>query len=73
MRGVASSTGSLVGVSLHDLAADVAAVIEACAKLASFGVDQAIFNSPNVAEPDFFDILGNEIIPEVSKIAIAGR
>ena len=29
MRGVASSTGSLAGVSLHDLAADVAGVIEA--------------------------------------------
>src|SRR5262249_39202363 len=31
MRGVASSTGSLAGASLHDLAADVAAVIEAFA------------------------------------------
>jgi pimeloyl-ACP methyl ester carboxylesterase len=29
MRGVANSTGSLAGISLHDLAADVAAVIEA--------------------------------------------
>jgi len=29
MRGVANSTGSLAGVSLHDLAADVAGVIEA--------------------------------------------
>ena len=48
-------------------------VIEQCAKLASFGFDQAIFNSPNVADPDFFDILGNEIIPEVSKIVTAGR
>jgi len=50
-----------------------AAAIELCAKLASFGIDQAIFNSPNVADPEFFDILGNEIIPEVSKITVAGR
>jgi F420-dependent oxidoreductase-like protein len=50
-----------------------AQVVEECAKLASFGIDQAIFNSPNVADPDFFDILANDVIPDVEKIAVAGR
>jgi hypothetical protein len=49
------------------------AAIEYFAHQADLGVDQAIFNSPMVAEPEFFDILATEVIPEVSKIAVAGR
>src|SRR5579872_2442224 len=50
-----------------------AAAIEYFAHQAALGVDQAIFSSPLVADPEFFDILGTEVIPEVSKIAVAGR
>ena len=50
-----------------------AAAIEYFARLAALGVDQAIFNTPYVADPQFFEILGTEVIPEVSKIEVAGR
>ena len=49
------------------------AAIEYCAQLAALGVDQTIFNMPNVADPEVFDVLGSEVIPEVEKIAVAGR
>lgn len=49
------------------------AAIEYFGHLASLGVDHALFNTPAVADPEFFDILGAEVIPEVSKIAVAGR
>ena len=50
-----------------------AAAIEYFAHLAALGIDQAIINSPQVSDPEFFDILGSEIIPTVSKMAVVGR
>lgn len=40
---------------------------------AALGIDHAIFNTPRVYEPEFFDIMGAEVIPAVEKIAVAGR
>ena len=50
-----------------------AAAIDYFAHLAAMGIDQAIFNMPNVSNPAVFDLLGNEIVPQVAKIAVAGR
>lgn len=41
--------------------------------LAELGVDQAIFSLRNVSELEPFDVLRTEVIPEVSRIAVAGR
>ncbi|HLJ34500.1 MAG TPA: LLM class F420-dependent oxidoreductase [Ktedonobacteraceae bacterium] len=48
------------------------AAIDYFAHLASMGIDQAIFNMRNVSDPAIFDLLG-EIVPQVEKIAVAGR
>jgi hypothetical protein len=37
------------------------------------GIDQAIFNMPNVYDLEPFDLLATEIIPAVEKIQVAGR
>ncbi|MFL5626635.1 MAG: LLM class F420-dependent oxidoreductase [Ktedonobacteraceae bacterium] len=50
-----------------------AAAIEYFASLAALGIDQAIVNMPNVYDPNVFDLLATEVIPEVNKIAVAGR
>jgi alkanesulfonate monooxygenase SsuD/methylene tetrahydromethanopterin reductase-like flavin-dependent oxidoreductase (luciferase family) len=50
-----------------------AAAIEHFAALAAMGIDQAIFNTPNVFDLEPFDILATEIVPEVEKIRVAGR
>ncbi len=50
-----------------------AAAIEHFAALAAMGIDQAIFNMPNVSDPEPFDVLATEIVPEVEKIRVAGR
>lgn len=50
-----------------------AAALEYFASLAALGIDQAIFNMPNVADLGTFDLLGAEIIPEVEKIEVTGR
>ncbi len=50
-----------------------AAAIEYFASLAALGIDQAIFSMPNVYDLDVFDLLATEVIPEVNKIAVAGR
>jgi len=50
-----------------------AAAIEHFAKLAAMGIDQAIFNMPNVYDLEPFDLLANEIVPKVEKIRVAGR
>jgi F420-dependent oxidoreductase-like protein len=47
--------------------------VEYFGHLAALGFDQVIVNMPNVYDPDVFDLLGAEIIPEVEKIATAGR
>ncbi len=50
-----------------------AAAVEYCKHLAEMGIDQAIFNSPNITDPDFFDLVGSEIVPAVELIRPAGR
>jgi len=47
--------------------------IEHFAVLAQLGIDHAIFNTSHVHEPEFFDLLGAEVIPAVEKLAVAGR
>ncbi len=49
------------------------AAIDYFANLAAFGIDQAIFSMPNVYDLEPFDLLATEIIPEVTKIQVAGR
>ncbi|MFI5272501.1 MAG: LLM class F420-dependent oxidoreductase [Ktedonobacterales bacterium] len=48
-------------------------VIDGFAHLAEMGIDQAIFNMPNVYDPEVFDVLRDEVIPVVDRIAVAGR
>ncbi len=50
-----------------------AAAIEYFASLAELGIDQAIVNMPNVYDLNVFDLFATEVIPEVNKIAVAGR
>ena len=49
------------------------AAIDYFAHLAAMGIDQAIFNMPNVADLEPFDLLATEIVPAVEKIQVAGR
>jgi alkanesulfonate monooxygenase SsuD/methylene tetrahydromethanopterin reductase-like flavin-dependent oxidoreductase (luciferase family) len=48
------------------------AAIDHFAEQAAMGIDQAIFNSPDVTNLEFFDVLA-QIAPEVEKIQVAGR
>lgn len=50
-----------------------AAAVERFTRLASMGVDQAIFNMPNVHDPEVFELLATEVVPQVEKIPVAGR
>ncbi len=50
-----------------------AEAIEQFARLAEMGIDHAIFNTPRVHEPEFFDLMGAEVIPAVEKLPVAGR
>jgi F420-dependent oxidoreductase-like protein len=50
-----------------------AAAVEYFGGLAAEGIDQALFSLPNVYDPDVFELLASEIIPQVEKIAVAGR
>jgi F420-dependent oxidoreductase-like protein len=47
--------------------------IEYFREQAAMGIDQAIFNMPNVYDLDILDLIGDEIIPEVSQIPVEGR
>jgi F420-dependent oxidoreductase-like protein len=47
--------------------------IDLFAALAQVGIDQAIFRLTNVHELEPFDVLANEVIPVVEKIAVEGR
>ncbi|HEV8193841.1 MAG TPA: LLM class F420-dependent oxidoreductase [Ktedonobacterales bacterium] len=49
------------------------AAVDAFGRLAELGIDQALFNMPNVSEIEPFDLLTTEVIPQVEKIAVAGR
>jgi F420-dependent oxidoreductase-like protein len=42
-------------------------------ELAAMGIDQAIFNTPQVTDLELFDLLATEIIPAVDRIEVAGR
>ncbi|HEU0028843.1 MAG TPA: LLM class F420-dependent oxidoreductase [Ktedonobacterales bacterium] len=50
-----------------------AQAIEYFQRQAELGIDHAIFNTPRVYEPEFFDLMGAEVIPAVEKISVAGR
>jgi F420-dependent oxidoreductase-like protein len=49
------------------------AAIEYFRELAAIGIDQAIFNMPNVTDLEPFELLAAEIIPIVEQIEVAGR
>jgi F420-dependent oxidoreductase-like protein len=48
-------------------------LIEIFASQAAMGIDQAIFSLRNVHDLEPFDVLANEVVPVVDKIAVAGR
>lgn len=50
-----------------------AQAVEHFASLAALGIDHAIFNTPQFREPEFFDLVGAEVIPAVERLAVAGR
>jgi F420-dependent oxidoreductase-like protein len=50
-----------------------AAAIEYFGELAAMGVDQAIFNMPDVFDLEPFDLLATEIVPAVEQLRVAGR
>ena len=50
-----------------------AQAVEQFARLAEMGIDHAIFNTPRVHEPAFFDLIGAEVIPAVERLPVAGR
>jgi F420-dependent oxidoreductase-like protein len=50
-----------------------AAAVDHFGHLAEMGIDQAIFSMPNTYEAEPFDILATDVIPQVDKIAVAGR
>ena len=49
------------------------AAIDYFRQLAEMGIDQAIFNMPNVADPNVFDLIATEIAPRVERIQVSGR
>ena len=57
----------------RDGSMSTSAAIDHFAHLAEMGIDQAIFSMPKVYDPEPFDLLATEIIPEVDKIHVAGR
>lgn len=57
----------------RDRSTTPAQAVEHFAELASMGIDQAIFSLSNVTDPEVFDLLATEVIPQVNKIAVAGR
>ena len=50
-----------------------AAAVEHFAHQAAMGIDQAIFSLRNVSDPEVFELLATEVIPQVERIAVAGR
>lgn len=49
------------------------AAIDYFGHLAEMGIDQAIFNMPNVSDLDVFDLIATEIAPHVDRIQVSGR
>jgi len=50
-----------------------AAAVEYFAHMASMGIDQAIFSLGNVTDLEVFELLATEVVPQVERIAVAGR
>jgi F420-dependent oxidoreductase-like protein len=50
-----------------------AAAVDYLGHLAGMGFEHVIFNMPNVSDPEIFDILGEEVIPQVAHITATGR
>jgi len=50
-----------------------AAAIEYFGELAAMGIDQAIFNMPDVFDLEPFELLATEIVPVVEQLRVAGR
>lgn len=50
-----------------------AQAVEHFAGLAALGFDEVIVNLPNVSELEVFDLLAEQVVPEVSKLPVAGR
>lgn len=50
-----------------------AAAVDYFGHLAEMGFDQALFNTPDVLDPSMYEQLATEVIPQVEKIAVAGR
>lgn len=50
-----------------------AAAIERFANLAALGIDHALVSLPSVYDPGVFELLGSEVVPQVHKLAVAGR
>ncbi len=48
-------------------------MVEYFAQYAAMGFDQGIVGFGNVTDPDLFDLLASEVVPEVTKLAVAGR
>ena len=57
---------SLGTVNLGEDGMTASRVIEICRELADAGIQQAIFNMPNVHEITPLDVFGREIIPAVA-------
>ena len=49
------------------------AAVDYFGELAAMGIDQAIFSMRNVYDPTVFELLATEVVPQVEKIAVAGR
>ncbi|HEX8034464.1 MAG TPA: LLM class F420-dependent oxidoreductase [Ktedonobacterales bacterium] len=50
-----------------------AAAVDYFGHLAALGFDQALFNTPDVLDPNMYEQLATEVFPQVEKIAVAGR
>lgn len=48
-------------------------LVQRLRSLGALGIDQAIFNMPNVHEIEPFDILRDEVVPAAQEIRVAGR
>lgn len=49
------------------------AAVEHFGHLASMGIDQGIFSLRNVSDPEVFELLATEVVPQVEKMNVAGR
>jgi F420-dependent oxidoreductase-like protein len=57
----------------HNGSVTPAQAIERFAHLAEMGIDEGIVNMPNVSDLEVFDLLGEQVIPAVTKLTVAGR